>query len=576
MFSYILKRILIFIPTLIAISLLTFMISLSAPGDPVELMLGQAGGDSQLADKMASEKTYIDMREKLRLNLPIFYFSLSNQATSDTLYKIPKKNHRDLLSRLTDQYGNWPEISTYFEQLRDLELTAYKIERNSSNQDALIKVKNYISELFLNHKDQDIQRGLSQISSEISTIRQQYDDAQKAAIEAQQKAKVEADSLAALAAVTDSTVTDSSTTTEKEEAATADSTATENEGTEVADSTIMEDEDVAATDSINVPPPANVEGDDQLASINQKMRDDLGALENFNMALTNTQNAYQTIKDKATPDKLYIPSFKWYGLNNQYHQWFSRFVTGDFGYSYQDKRPIGSILIDRVKWTMLISFLAIIITYIIAIPLGVFSAVRKGTFGDQFSTTILFVLYSLPSFWVATLMIMFFGGGDYFDWFPPYGVGNPPADASIWEVIKTRAYHLFMPLVCWTYGTFAFLSRQMRGGMLSVLRQDYVRTARAKGLSEGKIIWKHAFRNSLIPIITIFANVFPLMISGSVVLEVIFTIPGMGKWGFDAIIFRDYPVVFTVMMFSAILTMIGYLVSDILYAWVDPRISYSK
>ena len=137
-------------------------------------------------------------------------------------------------------------------------------------------------------------------------------------------------------------------------------------------------------------------------------------------------------------------------------------------------------------------------------------------------------------------------------------------------------YHLALPLACWTYGSFAYLSRQMRGGMLSTLQADFIRTARAKGLAGKKVIWKHALRNSLLPIITLFASVFPLAISGGIVLEIIFSIPGMGKVGYEAVIFRNYPVVFAIMMFSAILTLVGYLVADILYAVVDPRISYSS
>lgn len=193
---------------------------------------------------------------------------------------------------------------------------------------------------------------------------------------------------------------------------------------------------------------------------------------------------------------------------------------------------------------------------------------------DQMLTTILFILYSIPSFWVATLAIVFLCGGDYFDIFPPYGVGGEGDTA--WAKFTDRAYHLFLPLLCMTYGSFAYLSRQMRGGMINVLNQDYIRTARAKGLPENKVVWKHAIRNSLLPIITIFASVFPAMISGSIALEIIFSIPGMGKTAYEAVVARNYPIVYTVMMFSTILTLVGYLVSDILYAIVDPRISYSK
>jgi peptide/nickel transport system permease protein len=133
-----------------------------------------------------------------------------------------------------------------------------------------------------------------------------------------------------------------------------------------------------------------------------------------------------------------------------------------------------------------------------------------------------------------------------------------------------------LPLFCWTYGGLAFVSRQMRGSMINSLSQDYIRTAKAKGVSERGVLWKHSFKNSLLPIITLFASVFPLAISGSIVLEIIFSIPGMGKLAFDALGARNYPVVYTVVMFSAVVTMLGYLVADICYALVDPRISYSS
>jgi peptide/nickel transport system permease protein len=186
------------------------------------------------------------------------------------------------------------------------------------------------------------------------------------------------------------------------------------------------------------------------------------------------------------------------------------------------------------------------------------------------------MLYSMPSFWVATMLIMFLGGGDYFDWFPGYGVGEWDTSASLLSNIGNRAYHLVLPLVCMTYGSLAFLSRQMRGAVISSLTQDYIRTARAKGLEEKIVVWKHALKNSLLPIITLFANIFPLAISGSIALELIFNINGMGKVAVEAIFARNYPMVYTIVMFSAILTLLGNLVADILYAVVDPRISYSK
>jgi peptide/nickel transport system permease protein len=173
------------------------------------------------------------------------------------------------------------------------------------------------------------------------------------------------------------------------------------------------------------------------------------------------------------------------------------------------------------------------------------------------------------------MLVFFFCGGDYLSWFPDpnYMV---PEDASFIQRFFTKLYMLILPLFCWTYGSLAFISRQMRGGILQNITQDYIQTARAKGNDERTIVWKHAFKNSLLPVITLFGSIFPIAISGSFVIESIFNIPGMGKLTLDAFASRDYPIIFTVTMFTAILTLIGNLVADVLYVWVDPRISYFK
>jgi peptide/nickel transport system permease protein len=299
------------------------------------------------------------------------------------------------------------------------------------------------------------------------------------------------------------------------------------------------------------------------------------------------------MQENANTLKKYIPSLHWYGLKNQYHNWFfgdkpwlfgdkenyqsEGFLRGDFGISYKDKRPVSSVLWDAIGWTFPISLISIFLAYLIAVPIGVKSAVGKGTNSERIITTILFILYSLPSFWVATILIIYLCGGDYLDWFPPaVSLMNNPSDAGFFEVAGNTVYHLILPMVVWTYGSLAFISRQMRGGVLNVFNQDYIRTARAKGVKESTVIWRHAMRNSLLPIITLFAAVFPLAISGSFIIEFIFSIPGMGKISLEALVARNYPIVFTVMMFTAILTLIGTLVADLLYAMVDPRISYSK
>ena len=251
-------------------------------------------------------------------------------------------------------------------------------------------------------------------------------------------------------------------------------------------------------------------------------------------------------------------------------------MVGDFGISYQDQRPVKKVIWEAVRWTVMLSIVSIILTYLIAIPLGIKAAAKKDSTSDKVMSTTLFMLYSLPVFWVATLLIMFLGGGDFLSWFPAYGVGEVADSDGFITVFWIRFYHLILPMICFTYGGLAFLYRQMRGAMINTLSQDYIRTARAKGLDEKNVLWKHAFKNSLLPIITLFANVFPLVISGAIIIEDKFSIPGMGKTAIEAISARNYPMIYTIVMFSAILTMVGYLVADILYAVVDPRISYNK
>ncbi|HQG38407.1 MAG TPA: ABC transporter permease [Chitinophagales bacterium] len=472
MLKYIIKRIAIFIPTLFVISLVTFYLSVNVPGDPVEQMLNSNSEMGSAANAQASEKAYIEKRKQLGLDLPIFYFSLSNAAMPKNLYEIPKKFQRQNLERLIDKYGNWTEISTYYQSLRKLELTLADTKKDSTNADALINIKDKLQDLYLNYKDNVIEADFASIAQNLK----------------------------------------SSTT---------------------------------------------------LNAVNSDFQ-------------TVKNNYEKGVKEKATPYKKYIPAFRWYGTQSQYHQWITKFMVGDFGISYQDQRPVKKVIWEAVRWTVLLSIISIFLTYIIAIPLGIQSAANKDSTGDKTISTLLFMLYSLPVFWVATLLIMFLGGGDFLGWFPAYGVGDISDSDSFMSVAWTRFYHLVLPMVCYTYGGLAFLYRQMRGAMINTLSQDYIRTARAKGLDEKTVLWKHAFKNSLLPIITLFANVFPLVISGAIIIESKFSIPGMGKTAIEAISARNYPMIYTIVMFSAILTMIGYLVADILYAVVDPRISYNK
>ncbi len=259
----------------------------------------------------------------------------------------------------------------------------------------------------------------------------------------------------------------------------------------------------------------------------------------------------------------------------QFGIWVGKIVSLDFDVSYNYNRPVIELIKERLPVSIQLSIISIFLSYIIAIPLGIFSATHRNTLSDQIITIILFILYSLPLFWVATMLIMFTTGGDFPHIFPArylhsIGYENFP----FWKKLLDWLWHLVLPITCYTYGSFAFLSRQMRSSMLDVVKQDFIRTARAKGLSERVVIFKHALRNSLIPILTLSAVLLPELLGGSVIIEQIFSIDGMGKLTFEAILNRDYPVINAILFFSAFLTLVGILIADLSYAIADPRITY--
>lgn|SRR4030095_6288869 len=261
----------------------------------------------------------------------------------------------------------------------------------------------------------------------------------------------------------------------------------------------------------------------------------------------------------------------------QYVIWLGNMATGDFGNSFVDNRPVMEKILERLPVSIPISFAAIIISYLIAIPIGIYSAAKQYSFWDRTSTVLLFVLYSLPTFWIGTLAIVFLSNVEYLKIFPTSGLYTLGSDDwTFLEKFWDRMWHLILPVACFTYPSFAYLSRQMRGSMLEVIRQDYIRTARAKGLKEKTVVLKHALRNSLIPIITLVAGIFPALVGGSIIIETIFSIPGIGQLAFQALLARDYPLIMAELVIAAVLTIFGLLLMDIMYAIVDPRIAFSR
>ena len=278
--------------------------------------------------------------------------------------------------------------------------------------------------------------------------------------------------------------------------------------------------------------------------------------------------------------KKYVPVIHFYGTENQYHKWISGIIMhGDFGTSYVTQLPVANEILTYLPWTLLLTFLSTVLAFGISIPIGMYAAEKKGRFFDRFSSVGLFILFSLPNFFVASMLLVFFANPQFFGWFPESGVQDAVSfndNWSIWVKIEHWAPYLVLPLITYTYSSFAFLSRQMRASALEIFDQEYITTARAKGLSEGRVLWKHVFRNSLAPIITAFASAFPVAVTGSIIVETLFSIPGMGREIYQAVLNFDYPVIVAVFMIIGLLSMTGYLVSDIIYAITDPRVSFSK
>jgi peptide/nickel transport system permease protein len=271
-----------------------------------------------------------------------------------------------------------------------------------------------------------------------------------------------------------------------------------------------------------------------------------------------------------------------YGLDKplhvQYAVWMKNLFTLNFGESFKDSQSVWGKIAERLPVTVKLNFWSLVVVYLVAIPLGIYSATHANSFGDQATTLIAFILFAVPLVWAATMALVFICGGDFYYLFPPGGLESLAFSQNwpVWQKFADHTWHLFLPVVLLSYDGFAGLSRYMRSSMLDVLSQDYVQVARAKGLQERLVIYKHVLRNSLIPQVTILASILPGLIGGSVIIETIFSIPGLGQLGFESVLSRDYPTVLALFTVSAVLTLIGILISDILLAVVDPRIAFGR
>jgi peptide/nickel transport system permease protein len=269
----------------------------------------------------------------------------------------------------------------------------------------------------------------------------------------------------------------------------------------------------------------------------------------------------------------------YYGLDEpwhvQYFKWLRNMLMFDFGTSFaSDSRPVIDKILERIPITLLINVLSMLLIVSVAIPIGVMSAVWQGSLLDRGTTVFVFVGFAVPGFWLALLLMILFGVD--LEWLPISGIRSLNyAELSSAGRILDVAHHLILPVFVSAFGGLAGMSRYMRSNMLEVIRQDYITTARAKGLDERTVIFRHALRNALLPVITILGLSIPGLIGGSVIFETVFAIPGMGQLFYQAVMARDYPTVMGILVIGALLTLLGNLIADVSYSVADPRIRVS-
>jgi peptide/nickel transport system permease protein len=465
MLKFIIKRVLFFIPTWLAISVVVFQLSQCTSGDPVAVRLQNDEDKGGLNDAL-----YEQTARQLGYDKPSFYASITSKAYPDTLYKIIRKDQRIALENLINQYGNWDRISVYHHSIKTF---LSKIEGNTvdgGNPDAIgkgVKLRNDLQQLLIQSEKDKIQfhiENLNKIPLSQSFIREE---------------------------------------------------------------------------------------------------------------VQNIAKTFENIVQNPTRSFLFMPKIAFYGLDNQYHNWLIRFVKGDFSVSLRDDLSVSKKLSNPLSITLLMSLFAIILSYLIAIPLGIYAASKQGTRIERWLTRSIFALYSVPTFWIATLAIVFLTTPQYgLKIFPSAGMADLAPDASLLTWLGANLSKLILPILCMSIHLTMVLTRHLQSNMLETFQSDYIRTAKAKGTPQRLILIKHAFRNALFPLITIFGQLLPTLITGSFIVEFIFNIPGMGWTVFEAINNRDWTVVYAVVMLASLMILIGSLLTDVLYQKLNPRVQF--
>lgn len=263
-------------------------------------------------------------------------------------------------------------------------------------------------------------------------------------------------------------------------------------------------------------------------------------------------------------------------LHIRYFIWLKNVVTFNFGESFAYEEPVIDVIVSKFPVSLQFGIISLILTYLICIPLGVIKATRDGGLFDISSSFMLFILYSVPALMLGVLLIVFFAGGSYFNWFPLSGIQSDAYESlsyagKFWD----RVHHFILPMICYMVNSFTVLTFMMKNSILDEIKLDYVRTARAKGLKENTVMYKHVLRNALIPVVTGIGSFLGVFLAGSLIIETLFNLDGIGLLGYKSTLARDYNVIMALIFISSLVSLLGRLISDLLYVIVDPRIDFS-
>jgi microcin C transport system permease protein len=288
----------------------------------------------------------------------------------------------------------------------------------------------------------------------------------------------------------------------------------------------------------------------------------------------------QTRGDAGVSEEVIEALRKQYGFDKpihiRYFIWLKNVVTFNFGESFTYEEPVIDVIVSKFPVSLQFGIISLILTYLICVPLGVIKATKDGGVFDISSSFILFILYSVPALMLGVLLIVFFAGGSYYNWFPLGGMRSDDYESftSMGKLLD-RAHHFILPMICYMVNSFTVLTFMMKNSILDEIKLDYVRTARAKGLKERSVMYKHVLRNALIPIVTGIGSFLGVFLAGSLIIETLFNLDGIGLLGYKSTLARDYNVIMALIFISSLVSLLGRLISDFLYVIVDPRIDFS-